>query len=91
MDVYQILLLWCQIGTLVLSGSLDWSVNALSHHCVHANRTQGVARKKNNPLLSFANNSTILYNFKMKLAATLRGSRPGMQSASVIMTSLMTS
>ena len=28
---------------------------------------------------------------KVKLAATLRGSRPGVQSASLIMTSLMTS
>jgi len=31
------------------------------------------------------------YDFKTKLAATLRGSRPGVQSASVIVTSLMMS
>jgi len=30
------------------------------------------------------------YNKTLKLAATLRGSRPGVQSASLIMTSLMT-
>jgi len=29
--------------------------------------------------------------YKMRLAATLRGSRPGVESASLIMTSLMTS
>jgi len=46
-------------------------------------------RKSDIDLLS--QHSTDQPNFYVKLAATLRGSRPGVQSASFIMTSLMTS